>query len=90
VDFSGAQVFNIGGDSVSTAQVVSAIEQAEPATVGLITFDDIPLPFPPEVNNHALIETIGPLAFTPLIDSVAETLSIFRRELAEGKIKAEG
>jgi len=88
-NFTGAQVFNIGGDSVSTADVIAAIEQAEPTARGRITFDDIPLPFPPEVDNHALIDTIGPLAFTALVDGVAETLSIFRRGLAEGKIKAE-
>ena len=69
--------------------MIAAIEQAEPATRGRITFDDIPLPFPPEVDNRALIEAIGPLAFTPLADGVAETLSIFRRALAEGKIKLE-
>jgi UDP-glucuronate 4-epimerase len=88
-DFSGAEVFNIGGDSVSTAEVIAAIEQAEPSARGRITFDDIPLPFPAEVDNRALVHTIGPLAFTPLAQGVAETLNIFRRALTEGKIKAE-
>ncbi|MGA2490705.1 MAG: NAD-dependent epimerase/dehydratase family protein [Anaerolineales bacterium] len=89
MDFTGAQVFNIGGDSVSTKEVIAAIEQAEPSARGRITFEDVPLPFPPEVDNRALIDAIGPLAFTPLVDGVAETLSIFRRALAEGKIKVE-
>jgi UDP-glucuronate 4-epimerase len=88
-DFSGAEVFNIGGESVSTAEVIGAIEQAEPSARGRITFDDIPLPFPAEVDNHTLVEAIGPLAFTPLAEGVAETLDIFRRALAEGKIKVE-
>ena len=86
---NGAQVFNIGGDSVSTKEVIAAIEQAEPGARGRITFDDIPLPFPPEVDNRALVKAIGPLAFTSLADGVAETLSIFRHALAEGKIQAE-
>jgi UDP-glucuronate 4-epimerase len=85
----GAQVFNIGGKSVSTAEVIAAIEQAEPSAHGRITFDDIPLPFPAEVDNHALVTAIGPLHFTPLADGIAETLSIFRRALAEGKVKTE-
>ena len=88
-ELSGAQVFNIGGDSVSTAEVIAAIEQADSSTRGRITFDDVPLPFPPEVDNGALVDAIGPLAFTSLADGVAETLSIFRRALAEGKIKTE-
>jgi len=85
----GAQVFNIGGESVSTADVITAIEHAEPSARGRISYDDIPLPFPPEVDNHALIEAIGPLVFTSLADGISETLAIFRRALAEGKIKAE-
>jgi UDP-glucuronate 4-epimerase len=89
-EFQGAQAFNLGGESVSTPQVIAAIEQAEPAARGTLTFDDVPLPFPAEVDNRALVEAVGPLHFTPLADGVAETLAIFRRALAEGKIKAEG
>ena len=85
----GAQVFNIGGESVSTADVIAAIEQAEPSARGRITFDDIPLPFPPEVDHSVLAAAVGALKFTPLVDGVAETLAIFRRALAEGRIKAE-
>lgn len=85
-EMHGAQVFNIGGDSVSTAEVIAAIEQAEPSARGRISFDDIPLPFPPEVDNRALLQAIGRLNFTPLADGVSESLSIFRRALADGKI----
>jgi UDP-glucuronate 4-epimerase len=88
-DFHGVDVFNIGGDSVSTADVIEAIGNAEPSSLGRITFDDIPLPFPPEVDNRALVNAIGPLAFTSLADGVAETLSIFRHALAEGEITAD-
>ena len=87
-NISGAQVFNIGGTSVSTAEVIAAIEQAQPSAKGQITFDDIPLPFPPEVDNRALVGAIGSLEFTSLAEGVTETLNIFRRALAEGTIKA--
>ena len=89
-DFSGAGVFNIGGESVSTPQVIAAIEQAEPSAHGRITFDDTPLPFPPEVDNQALVAAIGSIPFTPLTDGVAETMEIFHRALKAGWIKAEG
>lgn len=88
-ELTGAEVFNIGGESVGTADVIAAIEQAEPCARVRISFDDIPLPFPPEVDNRALVEAIGPLVFTSLADGVAETLAIFRRAMAEGKIKPE-
>ncbi len=89
-DFTGAGVYNIGGESVSTAQVIQAIEQAEPSARGKITFQDIPLPFPAEVDNRALAQAIGELAFTPLADGVAETLGIFHQALREGKVRPEG
>ncbi len=89
-DFKGAEVFNIGGDSVSTAEVITAIEQANPSSRSRITFDDNPLPFPPDVDNRALVSAIGPMLFTPLSEGVAETLDIFRRALKEGNITKEG
>ena len=88
-DFQGAEVFNLGGDSVSTTEVIAAIELAEPTARGRITFDDVPLPFPPEVDNTALTNAIGSLHFTSLNNGVAETIEIFSRALAEGKIKTE-
>lgn len=88
-DFKGAEIFNIGGESVSTKEVIAAIENAKPSVKGLITFDDIPLPFPAEVENTSLTSAIGPLYFTPLDQGVIETLQLFQKALLEGKIKAE-
>ena len=88
-DFAGAEIFNLGGDSVSTVDVIVAIERAEPSARHRITFDDIPLPFPPEVENTALADAIGPVHFTPLYEGVAETMALFQRALLDGKIRAE-
>lgn len=87
--FEGADVFNIGGDSVTTAQVIGAIELAEPSALGRITFNDTPLPFPADVDNHALENAIGKVSFTPLSVGVASTIETFRRSLADGKIQPE-
>jgi nucleoside-diphosphate-sugar epimerase len=86
-NIDGAPVFNLGGETVSTAEVIDEIVRVEPSASGQITFDDISLPFPPEVDNSNFIETIGQLDFTPLKKGVSETLEIFRRNLAEGKIE---
>ncbi len=40
-DFNGADVFNVGGSSVSTAEVITAIERELPDIRGQITFEDI-------------------------------------------------
>lgn len=87
-NFDGAEVFNIGGPSVSTSQVIAAIEKTEPSARGKITFDDIPLPSPEEVDGSALENVIGPLPYTPLEQGVAETMCIFRKKVNEGKIDA--
>ncbi len=89
-DFQGAAVFNLGGESVSTGEVIASIEKAEPSACGKITFDDVPLPFPQEVDNTALVQAVGQLHFTPLDEGVAETLVIFKHALSEGKVKVEG
>lgn len=86
---SGAKVFNLGGKSVNTSEVIAAIEKAEPSARDLISFEDIPLPFPPEVDNRVLAEAIGPIVLTPLMEGVAETLAIYRNALANGKIKVD-
>lgn len=88
-DMHGAEIFNLGGDSVSTIDVITSIGRAEPSALGRITFEDVSLPFPPEVDNTALIDAIGLLHTTPLDKGVAETMDLFRRALAEGKIQAE-
>ncbi len=88
-EHGGADIFNLGGESVSTVEVISAIETAEPSARGRITFDDFPLPFPPEVENTELIAAIGPIRFTPLVRGVKETMEIFRTGLEKGLIKAE-
>jgi nucleoside-diphosphate-sugar epimerase len=87
-NFDGAEVFNIGGPSVSTSQVIAAIEKTEPSARGKITFDDVPLPSPEEVDGSALENVIGPLPYTPLEQGVAETMCIFRKKVNEGKIDA--
>jgi UDP-glucuronate 4-epimerase len=88
-DLHGAEVFNLGGNSVSTGEVIKAIEKVEPSARNKITFEDVPLPFPPEVDNHALEEAIGPLHFTSLEAGVSETIAIFHQALQQGKIVAE-
>jgi nucleoside-diphosphate-sugar epimerase len=82
----GAEVYNIGGASVSTAEVISVIEKLIPDALGKITFDDFPLPFPQEVDNSELIKVLGSLPETLLEDGVAETIKLFERGVKNGLI----
>jgi nucleoside-diphosphate-sugar epimerase len=82
--FEGADVFNIRGSVVHIRDVIAAIEAAEPAAKGRITFVDKPLVLPEGQEDIALRSVLGDLPDTPLQQGVAETISIFKQALAKG------
>ena len=84
--FNGAQVYNIGGESVSVPGVIEAIEHSESAMRGKITFNDQPLPFPPDVDNSVLIRVLGTLPQTNLSAGVNETIEIYRSAVQDGRM----
>jgi hypothetical protein len=55
--------------------VVRAIEAAAPEVTGKITFDDVALPFPDELDAEEPLE----LTWTPMEQGVRETVEHFRR-----------
>ena len=78
----GAVVANYPGVAASMDEVVAAIEAAAPEVAGIVTYDDVPLPFPEELESEALERTVGPLRRTPLADGVRETIEAFRHAAA--------
>ena len=77
--FTGAGVFNIKGTVAHMSEVIAAIEQAEPAIKGHITFDDVSLPFPDGQDDVALRELLGSVPDMPLTEGVAFTIEHFRK-----------
>jgi NAD(P)-dependent dehydrogenase (short-subunit alcohol dehydrogenase family) len=65
------------------ADVVDAIEAAAPEAAGRITFGDVQLPFPEELDASALVDSLGSLDETPFTDGVAGTIAF--RELASAE-----
>ncbi len=84
----GARVFNLRGSAVEMREIVGAIEAAEPAARGRITFDDKPLPFPEDLDDAALQAALGPLEATPLERGVRSTIALFKQALADGRLSA--
>lgn len=84
--FNGADVFNIKGTVAHVSEVVAAIEAAEPAARGRITFEDKPLVFPNGQEDDALREVLGEIPDTPLREGVARTVTHFKQALADGRI----
>lgn len=77
---TGARVVNLPGTVVSMADVVAAIEAAAPDVAGAITYDDIQLPFPVEVEVDRGAFAPGPP--TPLAEGVRATVQRFRELVA--------
>jgi len=76
----GARVMNLGGAAVHMREVVELIESAAPGCE--ITFDDVALPFPEELDGGDLGGE------TPLGEGIARTIEAFRSLAAEGRIAA--
>ncbi len=85
--FEGTDTFNLRGSVVSMPEIIAAIELAEPAATGQITFEDLQLPFPIEMDDSALSKTLGPLPDTPLEAGVLQTIAIFKEAIARGRLK---
>lgn len=88
-DYTGAGAFNLGGFTPDMQDVKDAIDRAAPEAADKITFEDIQLPFPQEVDGSGLEAAIGTVAHKPLTDGVAETVALFRELITAGKIDAE-
>jgi len=89
VPFTGAEVFHLPGAMLSMEEVVAAIESVLPEARGTITFDAQPLPFPERMAGAPLEALLGGLPRTPFVQAVAETIAIFRRALADGRLRSE-
>ncbi len=83
-EYEGASVHNLPGRRVAMSEVVDAIGTVAPGSVGAITFDDLPLPFPEEVDAASLEQALYLDAPTPLAEGVRETVDRFRELLAAG------
>lgn len=88
-DYEGAGAFNLGGLSPHMNEVVAAIKAAAPEAADKITFEDLQLPFPPEVDGSGLEEAIGTVPHKPLADGVSETIAMFRDLINSGRLDAD-
>lgn len=88
--FEGAAVFNLRGSVVRMEEIVAAIEAAEPAARGTISFGGAPLPFPEEFDDAGLRAALGVPPFTPLEEGVARSIALFKQAIAAGRLDPGG
>ncbi|MBK6799626.1 MAG: NAD-dependent epimerase/dehydratase family protein [Acidobacteria bacterium] len=85
-DIEGAQVFNLHGETVAIADVVSEIEKQLPESAGKITFSESPLTLPEELDDSAIAAIIGDVEHTPLSSGVKMTIDRFKLLKSEGRL----
>jgi UDP-glucuronate 4-epimerase len=78
----GAAVFNLGGPSSHARDVVGAIEAAAPEVAGRITFEDVQLPFPEEMEEGDLEGVVGPIEWTTLREGTRRTIELYRARMS--------
>lgn len=84
-EHGGASAFNLGGPSSHMSEVVTAIERAAPELAGRVTFDDVQLPFPEEMDAGALEDVIGPVEWTSLEEGTRQTIEHYRASVAKAR-----
>lgn len=84
--FDGAGMFNLRGSVVRISEVIAAIEAVVPAMRGQLSFTDVPLGFPEEMDDTPLLSALGPLPRTPLDEGVTATIATFRQAIADGRL----
>lgn len=86
---AGAEVYNLGGNTASMDEVVSAINAAVPEMTGKITFEPVQIASPTQIDDSTLIRALGPSNWRPLADGVRQTIEHFRRASAAGKVAVD-
>ena len=81
----GAHVYNLGGPSVTVAEVVSLIGEESPGSE--ITYDGPALPLPDQYDGSGLDRLLGGVDYLSMEEGIRSSISRFRRLLAEGLIK---
>lgn len=83
METGSAHIHNMGGPTVSIAEIAEAVATIVPGTRP--TFDNAPLPLPQEINGGPLDDLLQ-VRHRPLRDGIADAIGDFRRLLAEGRI----
>jgi nucleoside-diphosphate-sugar epimerase len=84
--FQGAKSYNLRGAVVDLPSFHRALCEVEPAARESVTFGDRQLGFAYDLDDSALQRDLGPFTRTPLVEGIRQTLQMFRRLHAEGRL----
>lgn len=84
---SNCLVYTVGGDIVDTKDFIAEAEKLLPGAKKLITYSGAPLPIVSRVDDASLRQAYPGLLRIPLAQGLAETIAVFKRRHAEGKLE---
>jgi nucleoside-diphosphate-sugar epimerase len=85
-EIAGAHVFNLHGETVPIADVVSEIEKLIPGSRNTITFDETAMAIPAELDDSAILNALGGIPHTPLSQGIRETIERFTLLHRQGRL----
>jgi nucleoside-diphosphate-sugar epimerase len=87
-DHEAARIFDLHGDLVDVAEVVSTIQEVVPESAGRISVGTVPVPGRVEFDDEELRGAVGELPKTSLVEGIRASVELFRREAAAGALTA--
>jgi nucleoside-diphosphate-sugar epimerase len=84
--YQGAKSYNLRGHVVDLPALHRALREVEPAAKDLITHGDRQIAIAYDLDDTALQRDLGPMPCTPLADGIRQTLELFRKLQAEGRL----
>ncbi|MGL4553270.1 MAG: NAD-dependent epimerase/dehydratase family protein [Gemmataceae bacterium] len=87
--YDGAKSYNLRGDVVDLATFHAALCQVAPEAEERVTFGTSQIGIAYDLSDDALRRDLGPIEKTPLVDGIRQTLELFRRLHAEGRLDVD-
>jgi nucleoside-diphosphate-sugar epimerase len=85
-DDEAARIFDLHGDLVDVAEVVTTIEDVVPEAAETISVGTTPVPGRVEFDDEELRSAVGELPKTSLAEGIRASVDLFRRQAAEGTL----
>lgn len=84
--YQGAKSYNLRGHVVDLPALHRAMCEVEPSAAKLLTFGERQIAIAYDLDDSALQRDLGPMPLTPLKDGIRQTLDMFRKLQAEGRL----
>jgi nucleoside-diphosphate-sugar epimerase len=84
--YEGAKSYNLRGDVVDLPTFHRALVEVEPAAARLITHGERQIAIAYDLDDAALQRDLGPMPRTPLLEGIRQTMALFVKLRAEGRL----